>query len=73
VFYEYNINSGSKLGFEIELINNLFIRTGINKYNFCFGFGIQLENIKLDYAYMNNKSEILGSNHSVGFNINLDD
>ena len=73
VFYEYNINSGSKLGFEIELINNLFVRTGINKYNFCFGFGIQLENIKLDYAYMNNKSEILGSNHSVGFNINLDD
>ena len=73
IFYEYNMNNGSKLGFEVKIIDNLFARTGINKYDFTFGFGLQLKNIDLDYAYINNNSKIFGSNHSIGFNINLDD
>jgi len=73
LFYEYNINNNSKLGFEIKLVDDLFLRTGINKYDFSFGFGLQLKNINLDYAYINNSSKIFGSNHSIGFNINFDD
>ena len=72
VFYEYNMNNGSKLGFETKIIDNLFIRTGLNKNDFTFGFGLQLKNIDLDYAYINNSSEIFRNNHSVGFNVNLD-
>ena len=73
MFYEYNIYNGSKLGLEIKIINDLFVRAGINKYDFTFGFGLQIRNINLDYAYMNNNYEIFGSNHSIGFNIHLDD
>ncbi len=71
IFYEYNMINKSKIGFEIKLIENLFFRSGINKYSTSFGFGLSLKNIILDYTYINNKSDIFGSNHSVGFNINL--
>ena len=66
------MTNDSKLGLEIKIIDNLFIRTGLNKNDFTFGFGLQLKNIDLDYAYINNNSEIFTNNHSVGFNINLD-
>ena len=72
IFYEYNMTNGSKLGLETKIIDNLFIRTGLNENDFTFGFGLQLKNIDLDYAYINNNSEIFTNNHSVGFNINLD-
>ena len=72
IFYEYNMANGSKLGLETKIIDNLFIRTGLNENDFTFGFGLQLKNIDLDYAYINNNSEIFTNNHSVGFNINLD-
>jgi len=72
IFYEYDMTNGSKLGFETKIIDNLSIRTGLNKNDFTFGFGLQLKNIDLDYAYINNNSEIFTNNHSVGFNINLD-
>jgi len=72
IFYEYNMNNGSKLGFETKIADNLFIRTGLNKNDFTFGFGLQLEKLDLDYAYINNNSEIFRNNHSIGFNINLD-
>ena len=72
MFYEYNIIDKSKIGFEIQLIENLFFRSGINKYSTSFGFGLSLKNIILDYTYINNKSDIFGSNHSIGFNINLE-
>ena len=71
IFYEYNIIDKSKIGFEIQLIENLFFRSGINKYSTSFGFGLSLKNIILDYTYINNKSDIFESNHSIGFNINL--
>ena len=72
LFYEYNLINYSKLGFEIKIIPDLFLRSGYNNDYYSFGFGLKLDKMNLDYSYSDNNSLIFGSNHSVGFNINMD-
>ena len=72
LFYEYNLIDHSKLGFEMEIVSNFFIRSGYNNNYHSFGFGFKLNDIHLDYSYFNNNSIVFGDNHSIGFNINID-
>tara|TARA_Y100001970_G_scaffold294115_1_gene447054 strand:- start:8788 stop:9669 length:882 start_codon:yes stop_codon:yes gene_type:complete len=72
LFYEYDLINHSKLGFEMKMISDLFLRLGINNDYYSFGFGLKLNNINFDYSYTENHSIFFGNNHSIGFNINMD-
>ena len=65
-FGELNIDKEFKLGTEMQLVDNFHIRSGINKSNFTLGFGVKTKNFNIDYAYVDNGSNILGNNHSLG-------
>ena len=49
-----------KLGVEYEIVNNVFVRTGLgtNPSIFSFGFGIKMKNLKIDFG--TSKHNILG-------------
>ena len=71
LFYEYDMDNYSKLGFELKIIEDLFFRAGLDKSDLTLGIGLRLKNINLDYAYVNNNPQILGNSHAIGMIINL--
>ena len=71
IFTELNIVDGFKIGYELKIQNNIFIRIGKNDANSSFGLGFNLSNIILDYAYIKNEDNFLHDSHRVGFNFNL--
>lgn len=56
-----------KVGIEYEIVDNVFIRTGISTEPFlgAFGLGFHPKNLKFDYAFSNESR--LGSIHEISF------
>ena len=71
VITELNIVDGFKIGYELKIQNNIFIRIGKNDTSSSFGLGLYLSSIKLDYAYVKNENNFFYDSHRVGFNFNL--
>lgn len=70
---EYNLDKKIKLGTEFEIIDEILLRFGLSDSNLSAGFGFNLKNIDIDYAYIDNKYDIFGNNHIIGFTLNLKD
>ena len=71
IFTEFNIVDGFKIGYELKIQNNIFVRIGRNDANSSFGLGFNFSSIKLDYAYVKNENNFFYDSHRVGFNFNL--
>ena len=69
LFAEYDMKYKAKLGIELKISDNLFMRSGINLKNFSIGFGYHAKNIIIDYTYVDNNPIILGKNHIICFTL----
>ena len=56
IFTEFNIVDGFKIGYELKIQNNIFVRVGRNDANSSFGLGFNFSSIKLDYTYVKNEN-----------------
>ncbi len=70
-FSEYDFDKNFSLGSEFKIIEMILLRLGTGESNISFGLGFKLKNFNIDYAYTNNRYNILGNNHCIGFTLNL--
>ena len=71
LFFEYHFTEKFKFGTEIILFDKMFLRFGFGNSNLKFGFGFNFKNLNIDYAYNDNKYNIFGNNHIIGFTLAL--
>ena len=71
LFFEYNFTEKFKFGTEIIIFDEISLRFGLGNSNLKFGFGLNLKNLNIDYAYNDSKYSVFENNHIIGFTLNL--